>query len=148
MEALDVGYAIAQVVHEDVRFEKSDASYRAVLAFALALMVIVALVHVGISWAFGSMVESAHARSAPFSPLAAKERFVLPRDLTRIPAPRLEESEGEALQALHAEEDKRLNGYGWVNRQEGVVHIPIERALDLLAQPAGAAARGIKVRPR
>ncbi|MCY1083467.1 hypothetical protein [Archangium lansingense] len=29
-----------------------------------------------------------------------------------------------------AEQQKRLHGYGWVNRDAGVVHIPIERGIE------------------
>ncbi len=29
---------------------------------------------------------------------------------------------------------KKLNSYGWVDRKHGVIRIPIERAMDLVAQ--------------
>jgi hypothetical protein len=40
--------------------------------------------------------------------------------------------------AAHA---ARLNGYGWVDREKGIVHVPIERAIEAVAGgalPAGA----------
>ncbi len=48
------------------------------------------------------------------------------------PGPVLQtDPEGE-LDALKHEMSERLGGYGWVNEGAGVVHIPIDRAMDLL----------------
>jgi hypothetical protein len=38
------------------------------------------------------------------------------------------------LRALRAAENAILEHYGWVDRDKGVVHIPIDRAMDLLAE--------------
>ena len=48
---------------------------------------------------------------------------------------------GEALKQLRATEEATLTTYGWVNRKNGIVHIPIDRAIELLAQ------RGLPARP-
>ncbi len=48
------------------------------------------------------------------------------------PSPQV--ASGEALRDLRATEDAALTTYGWVDRQNGVVHIPIDRAMDLLLQ--------------
>ena len=42
---------------------------------------------------------------------------------------------------MRAAEDQMLTSYGWVDPQNGVVRIPIDRAIDLLAQ-RGLARRG------
>jgi hypothetical protein len=45
------------------------------------------------------------------------------------------------LATWRAERSARLNGYGWVDRSKGLVHIPIERAMDEAASgtlPDGA----------
>jgi hypothetical protein len=44
----------------------------------------------------------------------------------------------EALQQTRAEQTKKLEGYGWVDRNAGVVHLPIERAMELTVQKYGA----------
>jgi hypothetical protein len=36
--------------------------------------------------------------------------------------------------AKRAEKLRRLQSYGWVDQQKGLVHIPIERAMELTAQ--------------
>lgn len=50
------------------------------------------------------------------------------------PAPRLEEHPAIELQQLHAQEDRVLSSYGWVDKKTGVVRIPIDRAKDLMLQ--------------
>ena len=40
------------------------------------------------------------------------------------------------LAAYRAEKEARLHGFGWVDAQRGIAHIPIESAMDLLV--AGA----------
>jgi len=54
------------------------------------------------------------------------------------PEPRLLQDPRAALLELRAEEDAILHSYGWVNRDAGIVHIPIERAIDVLAKKAPA----------
>ncbi len=39
----------------------------------------------------------------------------------------------QALQQLEANQLELLNSYGWVSEAEGTVHVPIERAIDLIA---------------
>lgn len=53
---------------------------------------------------------------------------------TEPPAPRLQADPLADLDALHARERAQLEGYAWVDRQAGTVRIPIERAMQLLAE--------------
>jgi hypothetical protein len=56
-------------------------------------------------------------------------------DARQLPVePRLQRTPILDLQRFKAAEDQILNGYGWVDQQHGVVHVPIDRAIDLLAQ--------------
>lgn len=48
------------------------------------------------------------------------------------PFPRLQVSPPADLQAFRAREEAQLHGYGWINRTSGIVHIPIEQAMDLV----------------
>jgi hypothetical protein len=57
------------------------------------------------------------------------------------PEPRLQVSPARDLQEMRAREDEVLHSYGWVDRQAGIVRIPIARAIDLLAE------RGLPARP-
>src|SRR5579884_2562584 len=46
------------------------------------------------------------------------------------PEPRLLVHPWEQLQQLRAREDDILNNYRWVDQKNGVVHIPIEKAME------------------
>jgi hypothetical protein len=50
------------------------------------------------------------------------------------PGPRLQTGPEADLQRFRAEEEQRLNGYYWVDKQKGIVHIPIEQAMQKLAR--------------
>jgi hypothetical protein len=51
-----------------------------------------------------------------------------------FPEPQLQKTEILDLKALHAEEDKLLNGYAWVDPKQGIVRIPVDRAIEVLAK--------------
>ncbi|HZD49794.1 MAG TPA: hypothetical protein VE178_13725 [Silvibacterium sp.] len=54
----------------------------------------------------------------------------------RFPTPRLETDDGnQDLADLHAREDLLLDHYTWVDNTHTKVRIPIERAMELIAQP-------------
>src|SRR5438552_3495509 len=61
--------------------------------------------------------------------------------LRSLITPSPEVSSGEMLKQLRATEDAALNTYGWVDRSKGVVHIPIQHAIDLILE------RGLPIRP-
>jgi hypothetical protein len=50
------------------------------------------------------------------------------------PGPRLETNTGAALSELRLREDKELATYGWIEGRPGVVRLPIDRAIELLAE--------------
>jgi hypothetical protein len=58
------------------------------------------------------------------------------------PEPRLLTKPGADLAAMRAEEDQILSSYGWIDRDRGIVRVPIDRAITLLAQ------KGLPTRPR
>jgi hypothetical protein len=49
------------------------------------------------------------------------------------PEPRIEVAPYEQYQRLRAQEDHVLNSYAWVDKENGVVRVPIDRAIDLLS---------------
>jgi hypothetical protein len=44
------------------------------------------------------------------------------------------QSESVNLGDIRAAEDKEINSYGWVDQAKGVARIPVDRAMDLIAQ--------------
>ena len=60
----------------------------------------------------------------------------------QFPTPRLQTDDGsQEIADLHAKEDLLLEHYSWVDQSQGKVRIPIERAMELIAQ------RGLPVAP-
>ncbi|MFE8069439.1 hypothetical protein QQM79_00100 [Marinobacteraceae bacterium S3BR75-40.1] len=49
-------------------------------------------------------------------------------------APQLQRNPQGDLKALETEQKRRLHSLGWVNREAGRVHIPIEQAMQRLAE--------------
>jgi hypothetical protein len=65
------------------------------------------------------------------------------RLLAPPPNPRLQTDPSDDLARLRAEEQTRLTTYGWVDRQKGIVRIPIEEAMKkLVAQGIDGFPRG------
>jgi hypothetical protein len=54
--------------------------------------------------------------------------------------PLLQPATGDDLARARAAEAEHLSSYGWIDRPTGVVHVPIERAMELLLE------RGLSVR--
>ena len=112
-----------------------DAGMSGVGAFGAGLAA--ALVLVGaVVWMFFTSLREAEPRQArPEYPLAV-ERPSLP------PEPRLQTRPREDLRALRAEEDSVLTTYGWIDRRNGIVHIPIDRAMALTVERGLSARSG------
>ena len=51
-----------------------------------------------------------------------------------VPTPHLQGNPAAELSRLKAQSLDRLNTYGWVKREAGIAHIPIDRAMDILAR--------------
>ena len=59
---------------------------------------------------------------------------VSPAEVGKFPNPRLETDEIHELRDFREGEEKNLYTYGWVDQNAGTVHIPIERAMELIVQ--------------
>jgi hypothetical protein len=98
-----------------------------VLIFAGSLVVAALFTHLLIAWLFRYLEREHSAEVGPPVSITSP-----PRELP--PAPRLQVQPQLDMRQLRAEEDSRLNNYSWIDRQNGIVRIPIERAMDLIAQ--------------
>ena len=109
-----------------VHHEESDVNVRAVGGFVVALLVVAVIVHLAM-WGLLRFFE-AHATNQAAQlvyPLATKQEQRLP------PEPRLQTNPRQDLADLRAAEDETLTTYGWVDKNAGVVRIPIEQAMKL-----------------
>lgn len=113
--------------------ELRDVRANTLLAFAVALAVIVVLACLFLIWLFDTFQRRAERHDPVLSPLVESQE---------PPAPRLEIKPSRNLAQQRAAEDRLLTRYRWIDKEEGVVQIPIERALELVADeglPAPAA---------
>jgi hypothetical protein len=93
-------------------YETRDASASGLLRFGVGLIVAIAVVQL-LMLAFYHLFVSERPKPLPEQP---------------------ESNIYQQLRALHGDEDKALGHYEWVDRKAGVVRIPIDRAIDLVAE--------------
>jgi hypothetical protein len=114
--------------------ELTDAQAAPVLKFLLFLGVVTVAV-AALVVIFYNYLESREAREKTARyPMAAGAARPLP------PPPRLQTFPFQDVKELRQEERRLLEQYEWVDKKAGVVRIPIERAIDVLA------ARGLPYR--
>jgi hypothetical protein len=128
-------------------YEHQDLQASGILYFLLGLAVVTLLCIVALRGAFAVLDHREKTLEPPVNPLVtnvpADTRHIAPEyPQSAFPNPKLEEDERGQLNGIILNEDKALYSYGWVDEKAGIVHIPIERAMELIAQ------RGLPVRPQ
>ena len=138
-------------------FEVTDANTGGIIVFLMALFISVGVFFV-FCFGMGKVInEGLNRADGPTNKWAAPnqvaprmqiesnpalEQQQLAKLAQQFPTPRLQLDNGnQDLADLHEREDLLLNYYSWVDRSKGTVRIPIERAMELIAQ------RGLPVAP-
>ncbi len=106
-------------------YETRDASTRGLVMFGISLFATLVVIAALTAWVFGYFAKS-QSLGPPASPF--ENVRVLP------PQPRLQVNPRQDLQRLREDENAELDNYGWLDQKNGIVHIPIARAMDLVAQ--------------
>lgn len=142
------------IQNPDVGHETSDVNVRGIAGFAAGLAlctVMVCLVLYGmfvlLRKGFTGTPVNVNALTgtrepAPPSAEAAAKIF---------PEPRLQVDYYSDLDKVRADWDQHLNSYGWLDKTAGVVHIPIERAMQLTLQhglPVRTAPQSVVATPK
>ena len=110
-----------------VDHEASDVNIRAIFGFAAGLTVVTAFIAFGV-WLLFQYFAAREARPVFTEyPLAAQES-------REPPEPRLQTNPRQDLNDLRAREDQLLTSYSWVDKNAGVVRIPIDRAMQLVVE--------------
>jgi hypothetical protein len=106
-----------------------EISYKQIILFMGYLLAFTAVTFVLMWWMIQGMENSlASGDSAP-SPIPEAN---LPPE---SPGPQLQFYPPVAdIERLHAWEDERLESYAWENEEAGVARIPIERAMEIMAE--------------
>ncbi|HEY0369400.1 MAG TPA: hypothetical protein VGC85_07370 [Chthoniobacterales bacterium] len=113
--------------------EERDVNVRMVAWFALGLVVSAIVIHVAIAGLY-KLFAAQNPSPDPPSRIAFDAKMIAPQ-------PQLQNNPQVDLANFETEQTKQLNSYGWVDKNAGVVRIPIERAMDLIAQ-RGLPSRG------
>ena len=111
--------------HAETLHEENTIQLAPVLIFAIVMIVVSAATFLTVK-----IIEHAFAinwtrSEVPVSPLAQPQ---MP------PPPLLQVSPGRDLRELGEETNTVLNNYRWIDQQNGVVGIPIEEAISILAK--------------
>jgi hypothetical protein len=105
-----------------------DVSIRGVLYFGFWLAVGLIASGVAMFLLFRALEKKDRAADRKLSPMIAASLARTP------PEPRLEPYPLAPRSKLRAEEEEILTTYGWVDKNRGVVRLPIDRAMELLVQ--------------
>ncbi|MBN8421308.1 MAG: hypothetical protein J0L73_20505 [Verrucomicrobia bacterium] len=107
-------------MNDSTGYERRDLNVRAVAWFMAGLALILTGIFVGLHYFQSFLNDGRPQAAAPISNTA--------------PAPRLQSNPRMDLKAWRSAQEAELNRYRWVDRQAGIVEIPIEQAMELTLQ--------------
>ncbi len=107
------------------RHETTDVRPISIGLFALGLALMLALVLPFLGGVFWQLESRAKQADPTQSPLATPPTFA---------GPKLQSQPATDLIRMRRQEDQRLSTYGWIDEGQKIVHLPIERAMSLLAE--------------
>ncbi|MCS6804460.1 MAG: hypothetical protein RMM98_03035 [Acidobacteriota bacterium] len=106
--------------------ETTDVQIRPLVIFGIGLAVLTVIALLAMWLTFDRLQAREASKALPPSPLAGER--------PPTPEPRLQVTPEADLERWLAAEREKLNSYGWVNREAGIVRIPIDRAIELIAE--------------
>jgi hypothetical protein len=140
-------YDDEQVINVETHHEESDVNVRALLWFVVFFIVFAFVTHGVVYFMFRQLVtRTTKAQAPPLTSIAHSPGAGVPA-LPRLqpfstetnPYPALQlspvvETPAADMVRMREAEDRLLNHYGWVDKQKGIVHIPIDEAKKLVLQ--------------
>ena len=126
-------------------YERSDIGAKGVLYFLLGLAVAGLFAYLIVDGLYSYLDKRSETQQTPVNPLvtnAPVDTRHIPNDYPKsaFPDPRLENDERGQLNDIRLTEEQTLSAYDYIDKNAGTVRIPIDRAMDLIAQ------RGLPVR--
>jgi hypothetical protein len=125
-------------------YEREDLSSRGPFYFMAGLTLLGLVLYLIVFGMYRFLDSYERAHQPALSPLATPEadtRAVTHENTQTFPQPRLEVNERAQFRPFLEDQDRKLATYGWVDKDKGIVRIPIDRAMELIVQ------RGLPVRP-
>ena len=111
---------------EEVGHELSDLKPGYVGVFAIGLAIVIGAAAI-ITSLFMQYRTVEHARQQTPVPSLAGERQATPQPRLQVDAP-------NELRQMRQAEEAVLNSYGWVDKDAGIVRIPVDRAMEILSK--------------
>ena len=132
-------------------YERRDITVGGVVYFMVGLAVAALLIHFIIAGLYKYLENRSEAQQRAVSPLVTnpvRDTRTLPPEFKtdaegtdyekylqkNFPEPQLEIDERTELNKVRLYEEDRLSTYDYIDKDSGTVHIPIDRAMDLLVQ--------------
>jgi hypothetical protein len=143
-----------EIVNPETHHERSDVNVRALLWFAVIFVVFAAFSHLLLWMMFKYFAGKArNVRSTPLTAIARPADASIPRMPRLQPFPNRDPRGAMIapnvttpvvdMEEMRAIEEKALRNPGWVDRQKGIVRLPIDVAKQLTVQRLG----GQEVKP-
>jgi len=135
MENSNAVFDAGRIRHEDVSYEPRDLSHRAVFVFLFILGMGLLVIQIAIWGVFRNLGASQYAGHQTTNPIMTSNeelKEVGGDPALSFPVPRLQPNDIADLNKFRVAEEEQLNSYGWVNPKQGKIHIPIERAIDVM----------------
>jgi hypothetical protein len=132
-----------------ISFERKDVNIVQITGFGIGLL-IAFIVTVFAMYALFAYFFNREDKVNPQNPPA-----MMAEKPEMAPLPRLQPEPLQELKKLRDNEEMLLMSYGWVDQAKGTVHIPIDQAIDMVAQkglpvkvsPAGGVNDGFRMIP-
>jgi hypothetical protein len=106
--------------------EKDNISFKPITISAFVLLGVVILTFIG-TWIFikwdGRDYDLVVSKLAP-------NQSELPKQFENFPNPRLQMRPQTDLKVYLKQQKEHMGSYGWVDKTKGVVHIPIDKAIE------------------
>jgi hypothetical protein len=121
-----------ELVNPEVRYEHQDVK-PSWLIIGAAGIVLFGLIGLGLSFFILNTMETRRSETMP-TPLPLIQLRPTPLPPRLQPNPLDQRTAEEDMSTLRSREEELLNNYGWVDREAGIVRIPIEQAIERLAE--------------
>jgi hypothetical protein len=126
----------SNLINPEVSYERQDVGVSG-LAIGAVLIVLFGLIGVGLSFFILNTMETRRSEIIP-TPLPLIQLRPTPLPPRLQPNPLDQRTAEEDIATLRSHEEELLNNYGWVDREAGIVRIPIDQAIELLAEDGAA----------
>lgn len=134
-----IQYEDDDLFNPETHHEESDVPLKPLWWALILFVVFAAITHIVLHFMYQGMLKAEKKRWDPPQTAVARPKSAdVPQNQPLLqPFPTIAQTPYRNtpvtdLQDMRAAEDKVLKNYGWVDKQRGVVHIPIDQAKDML----------------